>query len=70
MAPPPPGISKLGSDRHSSFSVSAASVYSTIPRHHRDKSETSAINLKKEQQQFISLSNIPTEKLSKLYNSQ
>jgi len=72
MAPPPTGVPKLGSDRHSSFSVSATSVYSTIPRHHRDKSETSASqinNIKKEQQQFISLSNLPTEKLEKIKNN-
>jgi len=60
---PPANISKIGSDRHSSFSVSAASVYSTIPRHHRDKSDTSQLNSSKKEQQFISLSNIPAEKL-------
>lgn len=57
---------KLISDRHSSFSISNNSIYSTLPRNHhqREKSETSAfMNSKKDQQVFISLSNLPTEKL-------
>ncbi|ORX57813.1 hypothetical protein BCR36DRAFT_409280 [Piromyces finnis] len=56
---------KLGSDRHSSFTLSATNIYSTLPRHHRDKSETGASplnNLKKEQQQFNSLTTLPQMK--------
>ncbi|KAG4088185.1 hypothetical protein H8356DRAFT_1281091 [Neocallimastix lanati (nom. inval.)] len=56
---------RAGVNRHSSFSISAASIYGTAPRNHqREKSEASALfKNRKDQQVFISLSNLPTEKL-------
>jgi len=54
---------KLGSDHHSSFAISASSIYSTLPRHHnRDKSEnvpSPITSMFKKDQQFNSLSVIP-----------